>query len=164
MPTCHRRVAGIALVVVTALAVGLAACSRDRSSLLSNRPSRPISGTLPNPGAPTPVPPTPAPTPPLSGAFATYAYHAPLGYAVSTFTTRSAFVLYESGAFYLKYDAFEHRYIGSYETDQSRVLFNFGSDSRGGAIGTLKGGLLEVEFSDLMQHSDFENAVYRRVE
>ena len=28
--------------------------------------------------------------------------------------------------------------------------------------GTLKGDLLEVRYSEMMQHSDFENAVYRR--
>ena len=30
------------------------------------------------------------------------------------------------------------------------------------ATGTLKGDLLEVRYGDSMQHSDFENAVYRR--
>jgi hypothetical protein len=94
----------------------------------------------------------------------TYRYHAPLGYPVSEFTRKSAFVLYESGAFSLKYDAFDTPYIGSYERDGGQVLFNFGSESRGGATGIIKGDLLEVEFSELMRHSDFEDAVYRRVE
>ena len=46
-----------------------------------------------------------------------------------------------------------------------RVTFYFGPDDNSpDASGILKGNLLEVRFSDMMQHSDFENAVYRRVE
>jgi hypothetical protein len=31
-------------------------------------------------------------------------------------------------------------------------------------MGTLKGELLEIRYGDSMQHSDFENALYRRVQ
>ena len=34
----------------------------------------------------------------------------------------------------------------------------------GDATGILQGDLLEVRYSDIMQHSDFENAVYRRLQ
>jgi hypothetical protein len=42
------------------------------------------------------------------------------------------------------------------------ITFRFDGGDQGFATGTLKGDLLEVRYSERVQHSDFENAVYRR--
>ena len=88
--------------------------------------------------------------------------------------------MYDSGVFGLRYDAFPHVYQGTYRQDNATIMFRFDDawtwdqgwsclrDSRPTrglcpfATGTLKGDLLEVRYGDSMQHSDFENAVYRR--
>jgi hypothetical protein len=143
----------VALVAVVAVSV---ACS-DRPGVTS--PTAPA----PMPVAATPVtPPPPVPLPPLSGRSTTYEFSAPLGYPVShhPYTTRSAFVVYENGYFQLLYRDFPHWVIrGSYKQDGTQVLFYF--DSFTTAVGTLKGSTLEVRYSDMMIHSDFENAVYQ---
>ena len=120
-------------------------------------PSRPV------------VPPPAPPLPPLSGASTTYNFSEPLenfgSSRVSAVTEHSSFVLYETGDFYLQYDAFAHQYRGKYERDADRITFSF--SQRGNtvdAIGTLKADLLEIRYSDIMLLSDFENAVYKRVE
>ena len=120
-------------------------------------PSRPV--------APPPAPPLP----PLSGASTTYSFSEPLdnfgSYRVSGFTQRSSFVLYESGGFYLQYEAFDHQYRGRYERDAERITFSFSArGATADAIGTVKANLLEVRYRDIMQQSDFENALYKRVE
>jgi hypothetical protein len=80
-------------------------------------------------------------------------------------------VLYNNSAFSLRYESLgEGLYAGSYQQEAGRIIFDFGADgqrSQGGqpeAIATLDGDLLKVRYSDQMQHSDFENAVYRRIE
>jgi hypothetical protein len=115
------------------------------------------------------VPPPAPPLPPLSGASTTYSFSEPLenfgSRRVSVITEHSSFVLYESGGFYLRYEAFEQPYRGTYERDGGQITFHF--SERGttvDAIGTVKADLLEVRYSDMMQHADFENAVYKRVE
>jgi hypothetical protein len=117
------------------------------------------------PAAPPPV----MPFPPLSGPAITYRFSQALenwgSYRVSGFTERSSFVLYENGAFYLHYDDFPDRLAGRYEQDGGQISFYFtGRSNTPGAAGTLKGNLLEIRFSEIMQHSDFESAVYERVE
>lgn len=72
----------------------------------------------------------------------------------------SQYLLYGNGVFGLRYDAFAHVYLGSYRQDYDTILFMFGGAST--ATGTLKEDLLEVRYSDIMVHSDFENAIYRR--
>lgn len=76
----------------------------------------------------------------------------------------SAYLLYDSGAFALQYSGrVTARYVGSHTRDHGRVDFDFSPpDGRSDAVGTLNGDSLEVQYSDMMQHSDFENAVYRR--
>jgi hypothetical protein len=138
------------------------------------------------PGA-VPVPPTitqppqPPPQPPPSGQpVATYVFSGPLDYAVSGFTSGSQYLLYDNGVFGLRYDAFAHVYLGTYRQDNDTITFRFAdawtwdqgwnclSDSRPThglcpfGTGALKGDLLEVRYGDSMQHSDFENAVYRQ--
>jgi len=127
------------------------------------------------PSAPSPTPtaaPPPVvvtPFPPLSGATTTYRFSEPLenfgSYRVRGFTEGSSFVLYESGSFYLQYEAVAGRYRGRYEQDDGQITFYFSERSHApDAIGTLKGQRLAIHFSEIMQHSDFENALYKQVE
>jgi hypothetical protein len=78
---------------------------------------------------------------------------------VSRVTTGSQYLLYESGEFGLQYDAFPHVYRGTYRQDNGIINFHFAGEI---AAGTLAGDLLEVRYSERMQHADFEDAVYRR--
>ena len=74
-------------------------------------------------------------------------------------------MLYETGDFYLQYEAFAHQYRGRYERDADGITFYFSQrGTTADAIGTVKANLLEVRYSNIMQQSDFENAVYKRVE
>ena len=89
--------------------------------------------------------------------------------------------MYDSKAFALRY----HEgwvYLGTYREEDDTILFRFADDwtweqgrsclrdsgPTGGqcpfASGTVKGDFLEIRYGDTMQHSDFENAVYKRVE
>jgi hypothetical protein len=68
--------------------------------------------------------------------------------------------LYENGVFGLRYDAFAHVYLGTYRQDDATISFSF--DGHEGATGTFQGDLLAIVYTELMQHSDFEDAVYRR--
>ena len=132
-------------------------------------PTAPSSVQNPPTPAPTPAPPTPQPPQPLPSGepIATYVFHGALDYPIRGFTTESQYLLYDNGVFGLRYDAFPHIYFGTYRQDDDTIMFRFdggwtwdGKD----ATGTLKGDLLEVRYSDIMQHSDFENAVYRRLQ
>jgi hypothetical protein len=81
-------------------------------------------------------------------------------------------VLYCNGAFSLRYETFgEVAYIGSYRQKDERIIFDFGADGLGSALGgpdavaTLDGDLLEVRYSfEMRVGADFENAVYQRTE
>lgn len=128
------------------------------------------SSLLP-PRTSTPSPPPMPPAPPLSGPSTTYHFSAPLDYQVSGFTLTSSYVLYDNGAFSLRYESLgEGTYTGSYRQEEARIIFDFGADGKGSqggqpeAIATLDRDLLNVRYSEMMQHSDFENAVYRRRE
>ena len=135
-----------------------------------------------------PAPPTitPPPTPPPQGLpsgepVATYVFSGPLDYAIPVLRPARNILLYDNGVFGLRYDAFPHVYLGTYQQDNATITFRFDdawtwdqgwsclSDSRPTrglcpfATGTLKGDLLEVRYGDSMQHSDFENALYRRI-
>ena len=112
---------------------------------------------VPNPS--TSVPPQPPQPVPSGEPVATYVFSGPLNYAVSGSTSGSQYLLYGNGVFGLRYDAFPHVYLGTYQQDDDTITFRFGDQF---ATGTLKGDLLEVRYSDILQHSDFENAVYRR--
>jgi hypothetical protein len=105
------------------------------------------------PTAPSALPIPPTITVPLQ--------QLPVGEPVATYVTPgSQYLLYGNGVFGLRYDAFAHVYLGSYRQDYDTILFMFGGAST--ATGTLKEDLLEVRYSDIMVHSDFENAIYRR--
>lgn len=161
-------VRGGALVGLLAFCV---ACDVQRptapSSLVLPRSSSPTT-----PPAPTP-PPAPPSRPPLSGSSTTYRFSAPLGYPVSGFTATSVYVLYDNGAFSLRYESLgDGAYTGSYRQEDGQIIFDFGADGQGcrqggqppEAVATPNGDLLEVRYCDSMQHADFENAIYRRTE
>ena|SRR5687767_7940997 len=131
----------------------------------------------PSPAAPSPRPPssspftvTPPPPPrvPLTGPSTLYLFSAPLDYSVRGFTNTSSFELYANGAFALRYETLAHAYTGSYVREQGRIIFDFGADGgvmQGGgpdALATVDGDSLNVRYHEIMQHSDFENAVYRQ--
>jgi hypothetical protein len=115
-----------------------------------------------------PAPPTTTQPPqplPSGEPVATYVFSGPLDYAIRGFTTGSQYLLYDNGVFGLRYDAFAHVYLGTYRQDNATITFRFDGRwtwDQGNATGTLKGDLLEVRYSEIMEHSDFENAVYRR--
>jgi hypothetical protein len=107
------------------------------------------------------------PTPQLpAGEPATYLFSGPLDHGVSGVTTRSQYFLYGNGAFALRYDTSPRLYQGMYRKDGATVTFWFDGSwtlDQGTATGTVRGGLLEIRYSDVMQQSAFENAVYRRL-
>ena len=145
----------------------------------TERPTAPSAVPALRTAPPTPQPPQPLPS---GEPVATYVFNGPLDYPILGFTTGSQYLLYDNGVFGLRYDAFDHVYVGTYRQDNATITFRFddawtwdqGSsclrDSRPThglcpfATGTLTGELLEVRYGDEMQHSDFENAVYRRLE
>jgi hypothetical protein len=148
------------------------ACGTDRPTAPSVVSSPPATASSPRP-APT------APPLPQGQLAASYIYGGPLDYPVREFTNGSEYLLYDSGAFALRYQE-AWVYLGTYRQEDGIILFRFAddwtwdrgwsclSDSRPTygqcpfASGTLKGDLLEVRYGDTMQHSDFENAVYWR--
>lgn len=163
MRRVNSRLTVMTVVVSCLLTVSGSACDSSRQSMLGGP-------TAPSPTSVAPPPPVSVtPFPPLTGAATTYSFSEALenwgSSRVSGFTERSAFVLYETGGFYLQYEAFAHQYRGRYDQDGGQISFYFSERSNTpGAVGTLKGNLLEIRYSEIMQHSDFENAVYRRVE
>ena len=131
----------------------------------------------PPPTAPSPRPPsssplrvTPPPPPrvPLTGPSTLYVFSASLDYPVRDVTNTSSYELFANGAFALGYETLAHAYTGSYLREQGRIIFDFGADAevmQGGgpdAVATVDGDSLNVRYHEIMQHSDFENAVYRQ--
>jgi hypothetical protein len=79
-----------------------------------------------------PRPPAPPSGPPLSGLSTTFRFSAPLDSPVSSYTSTTKYVLYDNGAFSLRYEApGEGAYTGSYRQEDGRILFDFGADGRG---------------------------------
>ena len=144
------------------LVVFSVACDAQRPTA----PSPPPSSAVPT----SPTAPAPSPGPPLSGPSTTYHFSAPLDSPVRSYTPTSKFVLYDNGAFSLRYEAFAgDGYSGSYQQQDGSVIFDFGADGIGSVLGgpdaiaTLNGDLLEVQYSfEMRVGADFENAVYQR--
>jgi hypothetical protein len=129
-------------------------------------PDSPAPAPSPIPAAPSTVPPPATNVPPLSGPATSYHYSGPLLHPVSAWTTTSQYVLYDNGAFSLHFPsspAGGGTAVGSYGQEGDRIGFRFvpgGNDAF--ATGILKGDLLEIRYSEIMVHSDYEDAVYRR--
>jgi hypothetical protein len=146
----------------------------------SGQPTAPSA--FPTPSTVTQPPAQPPQGRPLGEPVTSYVFAGPLDYAIRGFTTGSQFLLYDDDVFGLRYDAFPHVYLGTYRQDSGSITFRFDDawtweqgrsclgDSRPThgicpfAAGTIKGELLEIRYGDSMQHSDFENAVYRRAQ
>jgi hypothetical protein len=107
--------------------------------------------------------PTP-PFPPLSGPSRTFIFASQLAYPVSDNTKNSRFVLYDNGAFVLEYVSLgELGYRGGYKDANGVLIFGWEGWSVAGswgATGTLQGECLTVQYNLIMQHTDFEDAVY----
>ena len=147
---------------VVVLLVLFAACG-------SSGPTSP-TGTNPPSALPPPTPPTPPPAtvfPPLSGPSRTFLFDRELSYRVSDYTKKSRFVLYDNGAFVLQYPSLgEGGYRGGYEDANGVIRFEWEGWSVAGpwgATGTLKGDSLTVQYNQIMQLTDFEDAVYVRI-
>ena len=111
---------------------------------------------------PSPAPaPAPANFPALSGPSRTYTFDHELTYRVSDYTKQSRFVLYDDGAFALQYVALGGEYRGGYTESNGVITFQWEGWSTAGATGTLKDGSLTVQYTLVMQLSDFEDAAYR---
>jgi hypothetical protein len=117
-----------------------------------------------SPTAATSVTTTPTPSatfPPLSGPSRTFAFDHQLSYAVSDYTKESQFVLYDNGAFLLRFPTGEYR--GAYSSTNGAITFQWeGTSVAGawGATGTLESGTLTVVYNPIMELTDFENGVY----
>lgn len=120
--------------------------------------------TAPSPSPPVVVAPPPAPPPgpsapnfpAISRPARVFEYHS-AARPVSGYTQNSRFVVYDDGTFELQYAGI-FSYPGTYSESGATIAFQFGSSV---ALGERRGDLLDVQFDELMQHSDFENAVYR---
>jgi len=103
----------------------------------------------------------------LSGPSRTFIFDRELTYPVRDFTRQSRFVLYDNGAFVLDYPSIDNgAYRGQYRNADGVLMFLFEFQGRSvdeawdDATGTLSGDALTVQYHEIMQHSDFENAVY----
>ena len=102
--------------------------------------------------------------PPLAGPSRTFIFDRELSYRVSDYTRNSRFVLYDNGAFVLQYPSLgEGGYRGGYKDANGVITFEWEGWSVAGpwgATGTLKGDSLTVQYNEIMQHTDFEAALY----
>lgn len=160
MNTTIRRNAGVVLLVF------FVACG-------SSEPTSP-SGTSQPPSPPSPIPPRlPINFPPLAGPSRTFifdSFGSELSYPVSDSTRGSRFILYDNGAFGLQYPGIEYVFRGQYQDANGVLMFLFDSSTGRSvdepwddATGTLQGNLLTVRYDEMMQQSDFEDAVYVRI-
>ena len=104
--------------------------------------------------------------PPLSGPGKVFNFLSQSSYGVSGYTTRSRYVVYDSGAFGLQYSdngGFEYR--GRYNQVNNTITFDWDGWSVAGpwgATGTLRGDTLTIKYNVIMEMTDFEDAVYLR--
>ena len=129
----------------------------------SSGPTSP-TGTNQLPALPSPTPRPATNFPPLSGPSRIFVFERALAFPVSEYTKKSRFVLYDNGAFVLQYPTLgEGGYRGRYEEAHNGITFDWeGRNTAGpwGATGTLEDGKLIVQYNQIMQWSDFEDAVY----
>lgn len=122
------------------------------------------------PTAPTAVPqpvavalqPPAAPFPPLTGSSRTFNFERELSYRVHDYTTKSQVILYDNGAFVLRFDGIG-AYRGAYSQAGGALAFAWEGWSPAGvwqASGTLDKESLAVRYNDIMRMTDFEDAVY----
>ena len=119
--------------------------------------------TVTSPPQVAPGQPPPRNFPPLSGPSRTFVFDHELAY-VSDYTKHSRFVLYDTGGFVLQYTSLVgDGYRGGYTEANGVITFDWEGWSVAGpwaATGTLKDDILTVRYNDIMQWTDFEDAVY----
>ena len=102
--------------------------------------------------------------PPLSGPSRTFTFDRSLASSgVQSYTTNSRFILYDNGAFVLKYDDPGGEYRGGYTETNGDITFDWEGWSVAGpwgATGTLADETLTVRYNFIMMMTDFEDAVY----
>jgi hypothetical protein len=152
MDTTVRRCAAVVLLVLSA------ACGSSAPTSPTGTHQRPALSSQ----SPTPRPATNFP--PLSGPSRTFVFDRELSYRVSDYTRNSRFVVYDNGAFVLQYPSLgELGYRGGYRDANGVIVFEWEGWSVAGpwgATGTLEGQSLTVRYNEIMQHTDFEDAVY----
>jgi hypothetical protein len=151
MNTTVRRGAAVFLVVLST------ACG-------SSGPTTPTAIRQPLP-VPAPTAPPTRTFPPLAGPSRTFVFDHELAYAVRDYTRKSRIVLYDNGAFVLRYEGIGD-YRGGYTVANGVITFEWeGWSAAGpwGATGTIRGDSLTVEYNFIMQLTDFEDAVYALV-
>jgi hypothetical protein len=141
---------------VVVLLVLVAACG-------SSGPTSP-TGTNPPSAFLSPGQPPAKVFPPLSGPSRTFIFDRELSYPVKDYTRKSHFVLYDNGAFVLRFPSVgEGGYRGGYTDANGVITFEWeGWNVAGpwGATGTLIGNSLTVQYNEVMQFTDFESASY----
>ena len=131
----------------------------------SSGPTSPSVLNSPPQLSPSPVEAPRTDLPPLSGPSRTFVFDRALSYSVQENTTKSGFVLYDNGAFVLQFNGIS-RYRGKYVQKNGDITFEWeGWSTAGpwGATGSLSEDFLSVQYNVVMQLTDFEDAVYRRV-
>jgi hypothetical protein len=151
LATALRRGALLAVVVMAT------ACGETA-------PTSPSAATPPPPRL-APGQPPPRNFPPLTGPSRTFAYDHELSYPAQDYTKHSRFILYDTGGFVLQYTSLTgDGYRGGYTQTDGTITFDWEGWSVAGpwaATGTLNGDVLTVRYNDIMQWTDFEDAVYR---
>jgi len=141
---------------VIALVMLLAGCGDAGPAAPTDARQPPVSSA--------PNPPPAKSFPPPSGPSRTFVFGRELLYPVSGYTSTSRFVLYDNGAFVLQFPSLgEPGYRGGYQQVNAAITFEWeGWNIAGpwGATGTLSGDLLTVRYNEVMQGTDFEDAVY----
>jgi hypothetical protein len=150
----------IRAVIRCGAAVGLVVLSVACGTSVPTAPS-PVA----QPAAVSVVPgPPPTNFPPASGPSRTFVFDHTLNGRATDYTKQSRFVLYDNGAFSLEYLSLGGRYRGGYTESNGVITFAWEGWSVAGpwsATATLKDGLLDVKYNDVMFWTDFEDAVYR---
>jgi hypothetical protein len=100
----------------------------------------------------------------LSGPSRTFIFDRQLVYPVSEYTKHSRLILYDNGGFVLRFPSVgEGGYRGGYQDVNGTIVFEWEGWNVGGpwgATGTLKSDSLTIEYNQIMQFTDFEDAVY----
>ena len=94
----------------------------------------------------------------------TFTFDHVAGRNAADYTQHSRFLLYDNGAFVLEYLSLGGQYRGGYTESNGVITFEWEGWSVAGpwgATGTLRDGLLDVKYNEVMYWTDFEDAVYR---
>jgi hypothetical protein len=153
------RVRGLAALICAV--VTLAGCGDGVRSAV---PTAPTPTVVPSP-QPVPAPSPSSGYPPITGSNRVFVYRDSPYPRVAAYTLTSRFVLYDDGRFALQYEYPIGEYRGTYTMTDGVIDFDFegfGVIGDWDARGTLKGDILSVRYTVIMQLTDFEDANYTR--